>query len=1445
MNVVYFYGEFNDIICNTYNKYILNFNKIFYYFCSVRSCMSLKLTSGTHIFVPCKEEVIFTLTLIKYDYIGDKEPHVFSTASDAYYGMLDGFCQSILISGESGAGKTESTKYVLKYLCSNLIRNKVNVDQYYLSTPQSNLDSDESVPNTARNNKAKNNKLQNNKPTENVEMKVLESNPLLESFGNAATLRNHNSSRYGKYIELQYLEESSERLKLIGATIQTYLLEKVRIAQQQAGERNYHIFHQLTAAFRKYGSKYTINFMDNTVNSKEENSNLENDSVWDLDLSNFEGEFRIVPNCKPIGNLDEDYDLEFFKENLRAMKTLGLDLEQVNVIFSIIATILHLTNIEFVLNVHCSEGAVVSNQQENSISKISQLLQVDESDLLNVLLTRSIKTVNEFYTKPKRVDEAIDTRDAIAKNMYSILFDFVVAVANSAVDSKQSEVDVSTGILDIFGFECFQLNSFEQLCINFTNETLQNFFNTCVFKYEQQLYTDEGITWNPLDFPDNQDCIDLFKLKIHRFDKVRTDQSSFIVNHFAGGVKYKIDGFLEKNKDRLSDDSIHFITNVKNDKIKLIFESLITSNQVPIHIYNSVTNSILLHNPNLTQLMKKRKTISTQFTTQLDQLMNKIGKTEPHFIRCIKPNQLNLPNIFQKNTVNEQLKYNTNSLVILISCLNNIYEILFNSLQELRNRSATVIQKTVRGYKQRKAYLECLHKIRTLQIYLKYKVRKIREHRRRRLLAAITIQSTFRMFMARAEYRAELAKWVRLQSLFRNIILRIEVRDKYVNNSATVIQSYFKAYLQRRYYKQLKSSAIKLQLKWRSILARNELKKLHQESKSLGTMIERNQILQEELKEDRMKMMDYESKVYQLQAKITSLKGQLERERNEKGLVIQEKEKLVSNNKDLVDKITHLENTNSKILNDLKMIKQFISKEISIPQRTTNNVREASPMSRIDSYQQLANTLNLYTLYGILGDDIGVSVLEIPGEYIDDDRTRGVLKNSYLIAVCFDPSSDRSIIECITMVKIIMSYVQLKYTSIVIVQNNLLLLEESKFQTDLSLIHKFAFENDILFVKVDNLLNFIKKTMPFIESKKSLRTILNIKKSSPKNVVRGKSITKSPIAFFYERFRNFLTGISSSGTQTRLLQATVAERESVKLPPLGLKRVATVSTYESAVTSVAVRSEEPTDQYVVVAVGRRNGSINIFHVHRTTVEHKLLNSSAKDDEELCNLLNGDVIYDENTKVVDYLTLKMHSKAVTCLTFSKLNVDELLSLSVDCTIRAWNVLTGELIKVFNDSYPGLSIQFHPLQPNYFLSCNSNPTLRIVDYNEGTVIQKTKIKSEIRCLIFDDTRLNVLAGTERGSISVYESHSNIYNVNNNHVALPLRSCYTKYGGGWCVSGSEDRNILIFSMSDENIPFSIPFHNGPVVCTAVNQSDTVLVTTDSKGVVAFWRRTFHVKS
>ncbi|UKK00584.2 myosin [Theileria orientalis] len=1584
--------------------------------------------------------------LMRFDYVGDKDPHVFSTASDAYYGMLDGNCQSILISGESGAGKTESTKYVLKYLCSHLIRKPVNLNSYYLNSPESRR-----TPRGARTPMSQSEAMEYSYAEEaikqmkdNVEMKVLESNPLLESFGNASTLRNHNSSRYGKYIELQYVQKTSDRLQLIGATIQTYLLEKVRIAQQQQGERNYHVFHQLVAANRKYGNEYTF------VTS--------NNETWHIDLSHFQGNFRIVPDCKPIGNYDENYDLSFFNENLMAMDTLGLNADEVNVIFSVVATVLHLTNIEFVINAQCSEGAVVSNLDDN-ILKIAELLQVEESDLLNVLLTRSIKTVNEFYTKPKRIDEAVDTRDAIAKNIYSILFDFVVNVANSAVDPKQSEVDVSAGILDIFGFECFQINSFEQLCINFTNETLQNFFNNCVFKYEQQLYTDEGISWNPLDFPDNQDCIDLFKAKISgifamideechipggtdqtlcnkmvqkhtgnkRFDKVRTDQTCFIINHFAGGVKYKVDGFLEKNKDQLSDDSLHFITNVKNKEIKQIFESLIKSNQ------------------NLTQLMKKRKTISTQFTNQLDVLMNKIGKTEPHFIRCIKPNQFNKPNIFERLSVNEQLKcggmlqvvevsragypvrlthavfynkfkyllsgqerknvlihqpdirkmskmlldtvieremshdpYKEGSLAFgktLIFFKNNVYELLFNSLQMLRNESAVIIQKNYRCYRQRKLYTEWMRRIRTLQIYLKYKIRKIREYRRKCLWAALTVQSTYRMLKTRAEYRRKLDKWVRLQSLFRSMASRKESREKYINSSATVIQSYFKMYVQRRYYRQMKRSVLKLQVNWRSVLAKRQFKRLQQEAKSLGTMIEKNQLLQEELKEDKLKLSDYESKVLQLQARLSNLNGLLMKERNEKELIVMEKEQLAINNKDLQEKITHLESTNKKILADLKMIKQFISKEITSPQAAgklgeefqhineNDAVKpEGSPVSRVDSYQQIntdemlaKETMVDIVLCGPTGsgksrliemalisnadeenlskhrqfqkskdslttfkmnvnyfkpehDNNVLSLVEVPGEYIDDEETRKLMKNTYLIAVCFDPSSERSMIECITMIKIIMSYVQLRYTSIIMLQNDLILVEQSKIPTDLSLAQRFATENEILFVKVDNLFNFIKKTLPFIESKKSLRTILTTKKPVSARGMKGqKSITKSPIAFFYERFRSFLTGIGGSASQSKLLQATIIEHEANKLPPLGLKRVAHVSKYDSAVTCVTIRPEELTDPYVVVAVGRRNGTINIFHVYRTSLELTVLSNNLRDDEQLSSTLSSnEVVYDETTKIVDFVTLSLHTKAVTCMSFSRMNPNELVSISVDCTIRAWNVMTGELVKVFNDSYPGLCIYFHPLQPNLFFSCNSNPTLRIVDYNEGTVVQKIRTKSELRCLAFDDTRLNILAGSERGSITVYESQANMllkvtltkqisrgpvtclsfvsptssdalpslianicsgsisvlnviydqnsgkimelthrYNVNNNHVALPLRSCYSKFGGGWCISGSEDRNILIFSLSDENIPFSISFHSGPVVSTAVNDNDTMMVSTDSKGVVAIWRRAMHIKN
>ncbi|EKX73815.1 myosin, putative [Theileria equi strain WA] len=1509
----------------------------------------------------------------------DKPPHVFSTASDAYQGLtLNEKSQTILISGESGAGKTESTKYVMKYLATA---------------------GAESLEKRST-----------------VELKVLESNPLLETFGNASTIRNFNSSRYGKFIELQYVKTAPDRSRICGATIETYLLEKVRVTQQQQGERNYHIFHQLVAAFAE---SRVYEFP-----KSERHAHLEK---WSFDLSYFEGNFRILPE-----DSTRDFDLEFFEDTIAAMQTLGMSFDDVNTVFSIIAAILHLSNIQFVVNRDCSEGAVVSNSVEDSATKVTELLNVDSATLLNVLLCRTIKTAHEFYSKPLRVEEASDVRDAIAKNIYSILFDYIVKVANQAI-GYNPDAKLTCGILDIFGFECFTLNSFEQLCINFTNETLQNFFNNCVFKFEENLYTQEGVSWNPLDFPDNQDCVDLFKIKVNglfpmvdeecqlpggndqalcnkicqrhanhkRFAKVRTDQTSFIIKHFAGEVKYKIDGFLEKNKDQLSDDAINFIISTKNKPIKAIFESYFGA---------------------IGPTKNKKKTISTQFCGQLDVLMSRISGTEPHFIRCIKPNQRCVPHEFERVSVNEQLRcggmlqvvqvsragypvrmkhlefYNkfrylqngsgtdsqslsqdddvaTKKAKALLDTLiskfipydpfengsiafgksliffkNGPYDILFGALQEFRNNSATIIQAHVRCMIQRKLYSEWMFQIRTLQIWLRYKINRIKEMRRLRNEAILLIQSSFRMYVCRKKYTKLVSIVVRISSIFRSVQSQIDTKERHINTMATKLQASWKAYKHRSYYLELRTATIKAQLRWRSILARRQLRSLRMEAKSLGTMIKRVQDLQEELKEEKLKKTDAEAKLLQMGAKVAGLQQSL-------ADMTAKYEKLLKERDSLQIQLSEVENANKRTLEDLKMIKEFVSREAmqttSSPKRmyskrpsgsihrtdtySSHDMRgEASPKAKVPTVdiilcgpagcgksrlvelaliskgddanltahrtfeekrmEETSLKLNIYE-FGVEGST-SLKLAEIPGPHVNTEEARDLFQAAYLVAVCFDPSQEQSLLEGITIAKMLMSHVQLKQTSVAFIQNDFLLMEQGKSAFDANVAQKFAIDNELLYIRVDDLFTFMRKVAPFVESKKSLRSIISSKQSV--EFQRQKSLrnaNRSTLTMFYEKFRNFWSGVNSS-SHSKLLQPTIVVDETTKLPPLSLKKVSHISKYTSAVTCLAIRPEEPTDPYILLAVGRRDGTINVFHCYRTTTELDVLAKGGFEEGAQYPL-------DESTKIVESFTLSLHTKAVTCMSFSKVNVNELVTSSVDCTIRAWNVMTGELIKVFNDSFPGLCILFHPLEPNLFICCNSSPTIRIVDYNKGTVIQKIRTKSELRCITFDDTRLNCIAGSEKGMLCIYESRANMhlkastskqiskgpvtcisfvpatsndsvpclianvcsgniavinciydgsngkiceltyrYTVNNSHVALPLRSCYSRFGGGWCVSGSEDRNILFFSLQDENMPYSINFHQSPVVTVEVNQLDTVIVSADAKGIVALWRRVTHAK-
>ncbi|EDO07458.1 WD40 repeat myosin-like family protein [Babesia bovis T2Bo] len=1521
-------------------------------------------------------------TIVRYlERQDDDAPHVFGVARDAYEKMTkNDQSQTILISGESGAGKTESTKFAMKYLA---IAGAESMDK---KSP--------------------------------AEVKVLESNPLLESFGNASTVRNMNSSRFGKFIELQYRKESPVKSRLVGARIETYLLEKVRICQQQPGERNYHIFHQISAAANR-NEKFVF----------QQTGFGEDQTPWDFDLTNFRGSFRIIP-----ADSERDFDLPNLNETLIALRTVGFTYEQVSVVFDIVATVLHLSNIEFTEK-KGSEGAAISNMEAGHCQTVTTLLDVDSVSLMNALMTRTIKTANEMYTKPLRVEEACDVRDAIAKNIYSMLFDHIVERINESI-GYVPDATLTTGILDIFGFECFQHNSFEQLCINFTNETLQNFFNNFVFRCEEELYSAEGITWNALDFPDNSDCVEMFKCRPNglfvmideecnlpggrdqslcnkivqrhsnnpRFAKVKLDQSSFVVNHFAGAVQYKIDGFMEKNKDQLSNDAVSFILSTKISEMREIFQSYIEKKRVT---------------GGRAGTMAKQKTICTQFSGQLDSLMAKIGATNPHFIRCIKPSPECRPNHFDRPTVDSQLRCSGMLQVVqvsragypvrfphaelfhsfryllelsevkaaeaiedkqkqgkfvldilvrrhmtehppsdcdlaigktLIFMKNSPYEQVCLAMQTLRNSSATIIQARVRCNIQRRKYLETMWRIRTFQIWIKYKVKKLQRQRAIRLQAIILIQSAYRMYLKRKLMHELRDTVVRLQANWRRLNAKIYAEERRIHSMATKIQNAWRGYRCRTYYLELRKATIKAQLRWRSILARRTLRSLRMEAKDLGNVIKRAQGLEEDLKKEKALRADAEARVLQLNAKLSSL------EKSNEDLRAQI-EALTKERDTMAERVHEAEAATQKAQTDLRMIKEFVSKEArtggdanrlnsligdssgpeisraaSMAHRQQSSIsqgaHETQPtaadrrvdiilcgppscgktrllemalikngddknlaiLRNTDSARMERRKLSPLTFQFRVGYDRMVSVAEIPGSYFDSEEARSMFRKAHLIAICYDPGTQHTFDDARVIANLLKQLVNSRNTSICMLQNDYIALENARpVVCDVNEAQRFAVDNDLLFLRVSDFVTFVEQISPYVENKKCQR----LNSSSVDSASAASSSRRGALTLFYERFRNFWAGVNYSGFQNKLLVPTLVAPEGSKLPPLSLKRVAQISNYTYATTCVAFRPEQPDDEFVLLAVGRRDGSINLYHLFRTDTEMRALNSPDFDETAPQPL-------DDKVTIVESFALSLHTKAVTSMSFSKVDVNELVTASVDCTIRAWNVMTGQLIKVFNDSFPGLAVLFHPVDPMLFISCNSNPTIRIIHYQKGSVLQKIRTKSELRCLVFDDTRLNCIAGNEKGTICIYESQENLhlklsttkqisrgpvtcvnfvpstspesppmiianvcsgnisilnciydgesgkiseltyrYTVTNAHVALPLRSCYSRFGGGWCISGSEDRNLLIFSLQEENMPYSISFHQGPVVAVAVNSLDTVLVTSDSKGSVALWRR------
>ncbi|XP_027714915.1 unconventional myosin-IXa isoform X6 [Vombatus ursinus] len=478
--------------------------------------------------------------------LGKLEPHIYAVADVAYHAMLQRRKnQCIVISGESGSGKTQSTNFLIHHLTA----------------------------------------LSQKGFASGVEQIILGAGPVLEAFGNAKTAHNNNSSRFGKFIQVNYQETGTVR----GAYVEKYLLEKSRLVYQEHNERNYHVFYYLLAgASEEERAAFHLK-------QPEEYHYLNQMTKKPLRQSWDDYYYDSEPDCSTADGEDLKHDFERLQ---LAMEMVGFLPKTRRQIFSLLSAILHLGNICYKKKTYRDDSIDICNPEVLPI--VSELLEVKEEMLFEALVTRKTVTVGEKLILPYKQAEAVTVRNSMAKSLYSALFDWIVFRINHALlntkDLEESTKTLSIGVLDIFGFEDYESNSFEQFCINFANERLQHYFNQHIFKLEQEEYRTEGISWHNIDYIDNSGCINLISKKptglLHLLDEESnfpqaTNQTlldkfkrqhegnsyiefpavmepAFIIKHYAGKVKYGVKDFREKNTDHMRPDIVALLRSSKN-----------------------------------------------------------------------------------------------------------------------------------------------------------------------------------------------------------------------------------------------------------------------------------------------------------------------------------------------------------------------------------------------------------------------------------------------------------------------------------------------------------------------------------------------------------------------------------------------------------------------------------------------------------------------------------------------------------------------------------------------------------------------------------------------------------------------------------------------------------------------------------------------------------------
>jgi myosin-5 len=765
--------------------------------------------------------------------LGELSPHPYAIAEAAYGAMMvDAQRQAILISGESGAGKTESAKMVMQYLAHRVGGGAAARAATALGA----------APPAAG--------AAGAAAAAPIEEQVLESNPLLEAFGNAKTARNDNSSRFGKWVEIDF--DAAGRVT--GASISTYLLERSRVTSIRAPERSFHIFYQLCAgadAARRA----------------------------ELELAGGARAFRYLAQSDTFELADTD-DAVGLAATLEAMRVVGLGADAAGAVLRLVAGVLHLGNVEFAEDARDEAALAPGAGPTAALTAAARLLGVAPAALLDALTTRAIETRGERIVKRLSPVGAAESRDALAKALYARLFDALVAAVNRRIGAVggSGRTPRSVGILDIYGFESFETNSFEQLCINLANEKLQQAFNTHVFKGEQAEYAAEGIDWSYVDFVDNQDVLDLLEgaggaagifplideacrlpratdadlahalrerlAARARFGAPRRDAGAFAVTHYAGEVVYAAAGMLDKNRDFVVAEHAALAA---ASALPLLRELFADAGAAPAGGAGAADGpaSPRAQQPRSAFMLAS---VGGRFRRQLGGLMAALGECQPHFVRCVKPNPEGAPGALAPPYVLEQLRAGGVLEAVKIACAGfptrkpllpfaQRYALLLGArrLAELGlplREGGFVEWRAAPEAAVRAAALKVLAgaglegwQLGRSRVFLRAGQLALLEAARGRLLAAaaVRIQAAWRGVDARRQRAAALAAAARLQAAWRGLLARREARALREERAAVRLQAAYRRHAACERFLALRRdrAATRLQAAWRRHAARS------------------------------------------------------------------------------------------------------------------------------------------------------------------------------------------------------------------------------------------------------------------------------------------------------------------------------------------------------------------------------------------------------------------------------------------------------------------------------------------------------------------------------------------------------------------------------------------------------------------------------------------------